>query len=156
MVFPELPEELDRDDVPAICIGVEDVDPPDLDAPAVSAWLQSVASEYGRVIKRLSYVFLSDNALLELNRLHLNHDTFTDIITFDLAATIGAAIEGECYISVDRVKDNATSFGVSYQDEVHRVMVHGLLHLTGLGDKTDSEVRAMRAAEDAALEMYVE
>lgn len=98
-------------------------------------------------------VFVSDEKLAAMNVEFLQHDTFTDIITFDLSESEGELV-GELYISVDRVAENATSFGVAYAHELHRVIFHGVLHLCGFGDKADDEVAAMRTMEAACLEAY--
>jgi probable rRNA maturation factor len=112
-------------------------------------WLLDVANKHTSPVSRLDIIFCTDEYLLELNQSHLQHDYYTDIITFDLHGDDG--IEAELYISVDRVRDNASSVGASLTDELDRVMVHGVLHLVGFGDKTPSEITAMRAAEEANL-----
>ncbi len=101
----------------------------------------------------LSYVFCSDQYLLSINREFLQHDDYTDIITFCLS---GAAepVEGEIYISTDRVKDNAISIGTSFNNELHRVIFHGALHLCGYKDKKPSDKRKMTDAEDKYLQLY--
>lgn len=112
-------------------------------------WLELVARAHGKRIERLSYVLLSDKALLDYNRRYLKHNDYTDIITFDLGT--GSGVNGEMLLSLDRIRENARSFGVSQQHELRRVMVHGLLHLLGHNDKAPSERRAMSALEDAFL-----
>ena len=112
-------------------------------------WLNQVAVYQGFEVESVAIIFCSDDYLLDLNRTHLQHDYFTDIITFDDCR--GHLLLGELYISIDRVKDNAPRFQSSFLDELHRVMVHGLLHLCGLGDKTDTEAQRMRQAEDDML-----
>lgn len=102
---------------------------------------------------RLDYVFCSDEALLQVNREFLDHDTYTDIITFDLSEREEDII-GEIRISTDRVADNAQKFGVSYELELHRVIFHGMLHLCGFRDKKPAEKDEMRAQEDACLRAY--
>lgn len=113
----------------------------------------------------LTYVFCSDAYLLQMNEQFLQHDYYTDIITFDLSATPQKApakkpnvdagpIEGEIYISIDRVKENATELGVPFNDELSRVMFHGVLHLLGLKDKTKAQKQGMRLAEDAWLKAF--
>ena len=151
MKFPDLSGLPGGPNAPLVTIQPEGVSAPTLDVPAVAEWLHSIAAAHDRTLKHIGYVLMSDDALLELNVRHLQHDTYTDIITFDLAASVESPIEGECYISLERVQDNATSFGVSLMDELYRVMVHGLLHLCGLGDKSSQEADEMRAAEDLAL-----
>ena len=101
----------------------------------------------------LNYVFCSDEHLLEINRRFLKHDYFTDIISFNLAEK-DAPVEGEIYISVDRVKDNAKRIGLSVREELHRVIFHGALHLCGYKDKTNLEKKTMSLAENKCLEFY--
>lgn len=101
----------------------------------------------------LTYVFCTDQALLEKNIAFLNHDTLTDIITFDLSENENNLV-AEIYISVERVRENALIFNVSYQQELHRVIFHGMLHLCGFKDKTDKEAAEMRLQESACLQQY--
>jgi probable rRNA maturation factor len=103
----------------------------------------------------LTYVFCSDDRLLEMNRQFLKHDFYTDILTFPLSAP-NHPISGEIYISVDRVRENAREFGVSIKEEIHRVIFHGALHLCGYGDKTAREQAKMRKLEDKYLMFHVE
>jgi rRNA maturation RNase YbeY len=131
---------------------VEDVDFKLSGQKVVSNWLQEVAEGYGATIHDLNYIFVSDQYLLKLNQNYLDHDTLTDIITFPYVEDEHTEIGGDIYISIDRVKENALEFGVPFENELRRVIVHGLLHLCGLKDKTDAEAKAMRNAENAALE----
>jgi len=101
----------------------------------------------------LSFIFCSDEYLLQINQQYLKHDFYTDIITFDLSSAKGL-IDGEIYISVDRVKENAATHAVSVKEELHRVMFHGVLHLCGFKDKTKADKLAMRTAEDFWLSNY--
>jgi len=101
----------------------------------------------------LTYVFCSDEYLLGINKQFLQHDYYTDIITFDLSSTKGV-IEGEVYISIDRVKDNSNQLGTRIKDELHRVIFHGVLHLCGYKDKKPADEKAMRVAEDKYLKLY--
>lgn len=110
-------------------------------------WLKQQANDEGETVGELNYIFCSDEHLLQVNRDFLQHDYYTDIITFDTSET-DAKIDGDIFISVDRVLDNATQLGTPPEQEMRRVMAHGLLHLCGYGDKTDEEVAAMRAKED--------
>lgn len=100
----------------------------------------------------IQYVFCSDEYLLEINRQFLQHDYFTDIITFDLSST--GKVDAEIYISIDRVKDNAKSFGVPYEQEIKRVIIHGALHLCGYRDKTKGEITLMREKESEYLRIF--
>ena len=102
---------------------------------------------------QLSYVFCSDDDLLTINNDFLSHDTYTDIITFDLSEN-ERELQGEIYISVDRVKDNAAKYNTSYQEELHRVIFHGALHLCGFKDKTAKDKKEMRKQEDSCLKAY--
>jgi rRNA maturation RNase YbeY len=111
--------------------------------------LQSIASEENFKIKDLNYVFCTDEYLLDINIQHLNHDTYTDIITFDLSSdTSLPIIDAEIYISVDRVRENATKFDKTLPNELSRVLTHGILHLCGYKDKSSSEQKIMREKED--------
>jgi rRNA maturation RNase YbeY len=112
-------------------------------------WINSIISSYSKIPGELTYVFCSDNYLLRLNIEHLNHDTLTDIITFDYTKT--GIISGDIFISIDRVTENANTFLVSFQEELSRVMAHGILHLIGFKDKTEEEKKEMREAENHAL-----
>ena len=112
-------------------------------------WLHAVAKDHGHSINELTYVLMGDKALLTYNQRYLQHDAFTDIITFD--GQTGTGVSGDVLISYDRVRENAKAFGVSAQHELRRVMVHGLLHLLGHRDKTKAQREAMRAAEDKYL-----
>jgi probable rRNA maturation factor len=107
-----------------------------------------------RKIKSLNIIFCSDEYLLSINRQFLDHDYYTDIITFDLSPSKKSPIEAELYISVDRVKDNASLVGDPYYKELHRVVFHGLLHLMGHGDKTKKDKETMRQLEDKLIGKY--
>lgn len=122
--------------------------------PALSNWLLLIANHERQQINFLSYIFCSDEHLLEMNRTHLDHDYYTDIITFDLSDS--EPIEGEIYISVDRVKENASTYGVSFEEELCRVMCHGLLHLMGYDDHSDADKQEMRAKETFCLSLLSE
>jgi rRNA maturation RNase YbeY len=115
----------------------------------IKSWLQSVAKEEGKKIGELNYVFCSDSYLLEMNQQYLNHNTLTDIITFDQSDN-PTIVEGDIYISFDRVKENGSSLQ-SEKTELYRVMVHGLLHLLGYKDKKIEEQQLMRSKEDYYL-----
>ena len=118
-------------------------------------WLDKLAQSYGGQVAELVYVFMDDDELLEMNKEYLNHDYYTDIITFDLRDTQGnSPVEGNIFISVDRVKENADNLGVDFKSELLRVMAHGLLHLLGFKDKTENEQLKMREAEDKAIELF--
>ena len=127
------------------------VEIPALDFARVSRWLTEVAAEYGKRIGELVYRFCSDEVILRSNREFLDHDYYTDIITFDY--TIGNKVGADILISLDTVRSNADELGVGYDDELYRVIVHGLLHLCGLKDKTPEERDAMESAENSALRL---
>lgn len=116
-------------------------------------WLSEVIDSYGKKPGDISYVFLSDEALLEINKAYLNHHTFTDIITFDLSEN-ALEVSADIFISIDRIKENSQKFMSSFEEEMNRVMVHGILHLCGLKDKKQKEKEIMRNAENNALNTY--
>ncbi len=122
------------------------------DEVASRAWLQQVLHIEGGKEGELNYIFCSDDYLHKMNRQYLNHDTYTDIITFGYSE-YPAALEGDIYISIDRVEENARRLGVAFDEELHRVMVHGLLHLLGYGDKDAASKQKMREKEDACLSL---
>lgn len=114
---------------------------------ATRQWLKQQAGQEGYTIGDLNYIFCSDDYVLQVNRDYLQHDYYTDIITFDQSEEAGK-IEGDIFISVDRVADNAAQAGVSAEQEMRRVLAHGLLHLCGYSDKTDEEQAQMRTKEE--------
>ena len=116
------------------------------------AWIRAVAKIEKRAISEINYIFCSDTYLLELNQRFLKHNTLTDIITFDNAEE-GKDIKGEIYISIDRIKENAFSLKTDFEDELHRVIIHGVLHLVGYTDKKKSEKAIMRKKEEAFLSL---
>jgi rRNA maturation RNase YbeY len=118
-------------------------------------WLKKLAENEGFKISELSYIFMDDEALLRINIEYLQHDTYTDIITFDNSEKKGK-IEGDIFISVDRVNENATKFKVDFETELRRVLAHGLLHLCGYKDKKKDEETLMRAKEDFYLNKWAD
>ena len=118
----------------------------------VREWISSVISSNGKKLGDIGVIICSDDYLLDLNNQYLDHNYYTDIITFDY--TEKDVICGDLFISYDRVKENAKQEGVLIQHELRRVIVHGVLHLLGLNDKTKTEAKTMRAAEDVALKMF--
>ena len=114
-------------------------------------WLKDLSDHYSYEIMELNYIFCSDDYLLSINQEYLDHDTYTDIITFDNRETEEKVIESDIFISVDRVKENAEKLAISFDNELARVMAHGLLHLVGFKDKTENEKTKMREAENEAL-----
>lgn len=115
-------------------------------------WINRIISSEGFDLGHIDYIFCSDDYLLGLNLEYLNHDTLTDIITFDY--TKGKQISGDIFISTDRVADNAESFAVEFSNELLRVMSHGLLHLMGYGDKTERESAIMRQKEEEKMQLF--
>lgn len=117
-----------------------------------SAWIKAVAASYGRKVGDIGYMFVDDEKILEVNREYLGHDYYTDIITFDYDE--GDTINGDLVISLDTVRTNAEKFGKTYEEELHRVIIHGILHLCGINDKGPGEREIMEAAENKALEIF--
>ena len=120
---------------------------------AITTWIKTVAGSYNKSIGEIAYIFCSDEKILEVNRTYLQHDYYTDIITFDY--TEGSKLSGDLFISLDTVATNAEQFGTLYEDELHRVIIHGILHLCGLKDKSPEERNTMEAAENKALELKI-
>jgi len=122
---------------------------------ALRNWLKKTAKEEGFKISELNYIFCSDEHVWEMNKQYLDHDTYTDILTFDNGEEEGVLL-GDIFISVDRVRENAEKFKVSFEDELHRVMVHGVLHLCGYDDLDDQALKIMREKEDYYLALREE
>ena len=116
-----------------------------------SAWVKRVAASYGRKVGDVAYIFCDDEEILKVNRQYLQHDYYTDIITFDYDED--DVISGDLFISLDTVRTNAEQLGVSYEQELNRVIIHGILHLCGINDKGPGEREIMEAAENKALAM---
>lgn len=114
-------------------------------------WIRAVAATYGRKVGEVGYLFCDDEKILEVNNEYLGHDYYTDIITFDYDE--GYTINGDLVISLDTVRSNADKFGKAYDEELHRVIIHGILHLCGINDKGPGEREIMEAAENRALAM---
>ena len=127
----------------------EGVRMPDIKRRETTAWIKAVAAMYGRKIGDIGYLFCDDEKILEVNREYLAHDYFTDIITFDYCE--GTTLNGDLVISLDTVRSNAELFHKTYDEELHRVIIHGILHLCGLHDKAPGEREQMEAAENRAL-----
>ena len=135
----------------AIAFYAEDTKLPAIKKRAVGNWVKEVAATYGKKVGDISYIFCSDEKILEVNRQYLQHDYYTDIITFDYCE--GDRLSGDLFISLDTIRTNAEQFGASYEDELHRVIIHGILHLCGINDKGPGEREIMEAAENKALGM---
>jgi probable rRNA maturation factor len=115
--------------------------------------LNETANNEGYEIENITYIFMSDDELLEINQQHLKHDDYTDIITFDLS-DIEASVDGEIYVSIDRIKENAIKYNCSNEQEIIRVLSHGLLHLLGYKDKSEADIQKMREKEAECLTRY--
>lgn len=124
---------------------------PDIDAPLLEKWIAAVAKTHNRIIGPLTYIFCDDPKIIEVNRQFLNHDYFTDIITFDYSR--GRMVSGDMFISLDTVLSNSELLGATYQRELLRVIIHGVLHLCGINDKGPGEREIMERAENDALRM---
>lgn len=122
---------------------------PDILHRETTAWVRAVAASYGKRVGEVAYVFCNDEKILEVNRQYLKHDYYTDIITFDYCE--GDLLSGDLFISLDTVRSNAELFGKTYEEELHRVIIHGILHLVGINDKGPGEREIMEAAENKAL-----
>lgn len=125
------------------------VEMPNIVETEVSAWVKSTAATYNKVVGDINYIFVDDETMLDINRRFIGHDYYTDHIGFDYSED--DALSGDIYISLDTVKTNAEKFGATFDEELRRVIIHGLLHLCGLRDKTDEERQQMQQAEDKAL-----
>ena len=133
----------------AIIFQSDDIKFPPIKRRETGNWIKKIAECYGKQTGDISYIFCSDNRILEINKEYLDHDYYTDIITFDYSE--GPVISGDIFISLDTVKSNAGQFGTDYIEELNRVIIHGILHLCGMKDKTPDEEKAMREAEEKAL-----
>lgn len=134
-----------------ITYNVDGVSMPKIRRRDTTAWIKKVAAAHGRKVGEIGYMFVNDEKILEVNREYLGHDYYTDIITFDYDE--GDVLNGDIVISLDTVRSNAEQFGKTYDDELHRVIIHGILHLCGINDKGPGEREIMEANENAALAM---
>jgi probable rRNA maturation factor len=125
------------------------IEMPNIKKREITAWIKQVAASYGRRVGDIGYMFVNDEKILEVNKQYLGHDYYTDIITFDYDE--GDVISGDIVISLDTVRSNAELFGKTYDDELHRVIIHGILHLCGINDKGPGEREIMEACENKAL-----
>jgi len=138
----------------AIRFSVQSVDFELQEPSKVKQWIAEVVKRRGKVVGNINYLFCGDEYLLGVNQQYLNHDTYTDIITFDYVAA--NLISGDIMISVERVGENAVKLGTGFEQELHRVIIHGVLHLLGQGDKSESEAAEMRRQENDALQVWDE
>ena len=132
-----------------ITYNAEGIKMPQIKRRETSAWIKAVAAMHGRKVGEVGYLFVGDEKILEVNREYLNHDFYTDVITFDYDER--DRINGDIVISLDTVRSNAELFGKEYDEELHRVIIHGILHLCGINDKGPGEREQMEAAENEAL-----
>lgn len=132
-----------------ISYNTDGVKMPDIRKRENTAWVKAVAATYGKKVGEIAYIFVDDEKILEVNRQYLQHDYYTDIITFDY--TEGDTISGDLFISLDTVRTNAEQVGATYEQELRRVIIHGILHLCGINDKGPGEREIMETAEDCAL-----
>lgn len=130
---------------------IQNVAMPVIDGPLLERWIVEVAAAHGRILGPLVYIFCDDERIIEVNRQFLQHDYYTDIITFDYSR--GKMISGDMFISLDTVATNAESVGAAYDEELHRVIIHGVLHLCGINDKGPGEREIMERNENEALDM---
>lgn len=115
-------------------------------------WISAIISSENKTEGEINYIFCDDDYLVEINQEYLNHDTLTDIISFDYS--LGNEINGDIYISIERVRDNAVDFNVSFDEELKRVLAHGILHYCGYKDKTEEDERLMRSKEDEKIKLF--
>lgn len=133
-----------------ITFHTEDIEMPELDERKIGKWIRAVAADYGFAVGNINYIFCSDERELAVNREFLGHDYYTDVITFDYSTA--QTLNGDIFISLDTVRSNAEMVGEPYEKELHRIIIHGVLHLTGQGDKTPETKAQMTAKEEKALE----
>ena len=129
----------------------EGVDHPQIEEQKIANWIESVAKTYNKEIGEISYLFCDDEKILEVNQEYLNHDFYTDIITFDYSEE--NTLSGDIIISLQTVESNSQMYKTDFLEELHRVIIHGILHLSGLNDESEEEEKAMRDAENSALKM---
>ena len=132
-----------------IRFGSDSIEMPVLDERKIGRWIRAVAAEYGFAVGNINYIFCSDERELAVNREFLGHDYYTDVITFDYSTA--STLNGDIFISLDTVRSNAEMVGVAYEQELLRIIIHGVLHLTGQGDKTPETKVVMTEKEEKAL-----
>ncbi len=137
-----------------ITYNVDGIKMPKIKKREISRWIKAVAATYGRKIGEIGYMFVSDEKILQVNNEYLGHDYYTDIITFDYDE--GTVINGDIVISLDTVRTNSEQFGKTYDDELYRVIIHGILHLCGINDKGPGEREIMEANENKALALLAQ
>ena len=127
----------------------QDIELPDINQRRISRWIRAVAADYGFSVGNINYIFCSDERELAVNREFLGHDYYTDVITFDYSTA--STLNGDIFISLDTVRSNAEMVGATFEHELHRILIHGVLHLTGQGDKTPETKVQMTEKEEKAL-----
>ncbi len=132
-----------------ITYNIENVKMPTLRKRETNDWIRAVAAKYGKKVGEVAYIFCNDAKILEVNRQYLQHDYYTDIITFDYCE--GNTLHGDIFVSLDTVRSNAHEFGTTFDDELHRILIHGILHLCGQNDKTPADSVEMTRKENDAL-----
>ena len=133
-----------------ITFHADNIEMPTINFPQVERWIKAIAAQYGYSVGELNYIFCDDDKILSVNQEFLQHDYFTDVITFDYSTR--TRVNGDIYISLDTVASNAQQVGTPYIQELHRIIIHGLLHLTGQADKTPETKAQMTAKEEDALQ----
>ena len=133
----------------SITFDSDNIDFPNIKKRETSAWIKKIANSYNKKIGDVGYLFCNDEKILEINRQYLDHDFYTDIISFDYSE--GDIISGDIFISLDTVRTNSQKYNTDYQEELHRVIIHGVLHLCGLDDKLEEDAIRMRESENSAL-----
>ena len=135
-----------------ISFNSDSIEMPVLDERKINRWIRAVATHYGFAVGNINYIFCSDERELEVNRRFLGHDYYTDVITFDYSTA--STLNGDIFISLDTVRSNAAMVGVTFDYELLRIIIHGVLHLTGQGDKTPETKAQMTAKEEHALSLW--
>ena len=135
-----------------ITFTTDSIEMPALDERKVNRWIKAVAADYGFAVGKINYIFCSDERELAVNREFLGHDYYTDVITFDYSTP--STLNGDIFISLDTVRSNAEMVDTSFENELLRILIHGVLHLTGQGDKTPETKAQMTAKEEKALAIY--
>lgn len=130
----------------------DSIEMPALDERQIARWIRAVAADYGFTVGNITYIFCSDERELEVNREFLGHDYYTDVITFDYSTA--STLNGDIFISLDTVRSNAEQVGEPYEKELRRIIIHGVLHLTGQSDKTPDTKAEMTRKEERALAMF--
>ena len=133
----------------AITFDSDNIDFPNIKKRETSTWIKKIATSYNKKIGNVGYLFCNDEKILEINRQYLDHDFYTDIISFDYSE--GDIISGDIFISLDTVRTNSQKYNTDYQEELYRVIIHGVLHLCGLDDKLEDDAIRMRESENSAL-----